>query len=166
MISSRKLVWYGAVWAMTALGATLPAIASEDAPLPVPRFASLKSDEVNMRVGPGVRYNINWVYRHEGLPVEITREFGEWRKIRDADGTSGWVHKQMLQGKRTMIITQKIGILRKSPDMAGVPVLKAEHNVTGKLLSCESDWCKVQISDRKGWIRKGDIWGAFKDEKF
>jgi SH3-like domain-containing protein len=73
--------------------------------LPVPRFVSLRSNEVNMRIGPGTRYSINWVYHREGLPVEILQEFDQWREIRDSEGTRGWVHKQMLQGKRMGLIT-------------------------------------------------------------
>lgn len=146
--------------------ATANANDNKEEALPSHRFASLKAAEVNMRVGPGTRYTIKWVYKEEGLPVEIIEEFDAWRKIRDCDGTVGWVHKQMLQGKRTAVIWKSIGVLRKSADEHGQPVIRVEPGVVGKLLGCETDWCKIQIAGHKGWIAKTGIWGVYKDEKF
>lgn len=134
--------------------------------LPVPRFVSLRSGDVNMRVGPGTRYSINWVYKREGLPVEIIQEFDQWREIRDSEGTVGWVHKQMLQGKRTAIVVGGIGVLRRNPEEHGGPLLRMEAGVTGRLLECEKDWCRMQIAGRKGWIQKSHIWGAYSKEEF
>ncbi|MEI7668765.1 MAG: SH3 domain-containing protein [Pseudomonadota bacterium] len=142
------------------------AIALEENGLPVPRFVSLRSNEVNLRVGPGSRYNINWVYKRDGLPVEIIQEFDDWREIRDSEGSTGWVHKQMLQGKRSAIITDNLATLRKSPDDRSYPVIRAEAGVIAKIIECEIDWCKLQISGHKGWIKKTSIFGAYKKEKF
>jgi SH3-like domain-containing protein len=134
--------------------------------LPVPRFVSLRSGDVNMRAGPGTRYIINWVYKREGLPVEIIEEFDQWRQIRDSEGTVGWVHKQMLQGKRTAVIVRGIGVLRRTPEDHAGAILRAEPGVTGRLLECERDWCRMQISGRKGWIDKAHIWGVYPKEEF
>ena len=119
-----------------------------------------------MRVGPGTRYSINWVYRRLDLPVEIIQEFDQWRQIRDAEGTTGWVHKQTLQGKRTAVVVGKVAVLRRTPDAAANPVLRAEPGVIGKLLTCEEKWCRVQISGRKAWIHKASIFGVYKKEEF
>jgi SH3-like domain-containing protein len=134
--------------------------------LPVPRFVSLRSGEVNMRVGPGTRYSINWVYKREGLPVEIVQEFDQWRKIRDMDGTTGWVHKQMLQGRRSAIIKARVAVLRRSPDAKASAVIKAEKGVYGRLSECKKEWCLVQLQGKKAWARKADIWGIFAAEEF
>ncbi len=134
--------------------------------LPLPRFASLKADEVNMRMGPGTRYSINWVYKREGLPVEILQEYDQWREIRDSEGTTGWVHKQMLQGKRAAITRNGISILRRSPEAKARPVLRVEPGVIGRVLECEKSWCRLQISGRKGWIEKTRFWGVYPGEKF
>src|SRR6478672_13751597 len=76
--------------------------------LPVPRFVSLKADKVNMHIGPAKTYEVKWVYQRAGLPVEITAEFENWRRIRDADGTEGWIYHSLLSGKRTgMVITKQ-----------------------------------------------------------
>src|SRR5262245_37242621 len=69
--------------------------------LPLPRFASLRSDEANVRSGPGTRYPIDWVFRRKGMPVEIVAEYENYRKIRDWQGASGWVHQSLLTGKRS-----------------------------------------------------------------
>lgn len=129
-------------------------------------YVSLRSGEVNMRVGPGTRYSINWVYKREGLPVLILQEFDQWREIQDADGTHGWVHKQMLQGKRMGLVVDGIGVLRRTPEEHGGPVLRVEAGVTGRLLECERDWCRMQISGRKGWVEKSHLWGVYSKEEF
>lgn len=119
-----------------------------------------------MRVGPGTRYSINWVYHREGLPVEIIEEFDQWRKIRDSEGTVGWVHKQMLQGKRFAIIMGKTAVLRHAPDETSHPALRAAPGVIGKMLSCEKEWCRLQITGHKAWVEKKRIFGAYKKEEF
>lgn len=135
--------------------------------LPVPRFVSLKSEEVNVRTGPGTRYPIQWVYRRERLPVEIVEEFEHWRKIRDMDGTSGWVHKNMLDGARTALIRGKEPrVLRSDASDDAHPVLKAAPMVNVRLVECRPDWCRVQVQSRKGWIRKSALFGVYPAEEF
>src|SRR5947209_5488179 len=48
--------------------------------LPLPRYASLKTDRVNLREGPSKDHGTKWVFQRAGLPVEITAEFATWRK--------------------------------------------------------------------------------------
>src|ERR1700745_1267941 len=79
------------------------AVAAEKG-LPVPRFVTLRSDQVNVRTGPGERYPIEWVFTRKGMPVEILAEFDVWRKIRDWQGTEGWVHQRMVTGNRAVIV--------------------------------------------------------------
>src|ERR1700757_4096765 len=83
--------------------------------LPLPRFASLRSDEVNVRTGPGTRYPVDWVFKRKGMPVEIVAEFENWRKNRDLQGASGWVHQSLLTGKRSFLIASKAASLHKTP---------------------------------------------------
>ena len=134
--------------------------------LPVPRYVSLKSDQVNVRVGPGKRYPIQWVYNRAQLPVQIIEEFAHWRKIRDYQGASGWVHKGMVDGKRTAIIIQKPQNLYAKPVADARPVMRAEALVIGVVEECQPDWCRLEIQSRKGWIRKTDIWGVSREEVF
>ncbi len=134
--------------------------------LPIPRFVSLKFDEINLRVGPGKRYPIKWVYHRKNMPVQIVEEFAHWRKIRDFEGTSGWVHKGAVDGARTAMVVTKLQNLYAKPDATSATVLKAQPLVIGKLLECAPDWCQVEISERKGWILKTDIWGVTREEVF
>ena len=73
--------------------------------LPLPRFVSLRSEEVNLRTGPGVQYPVDWVYKRRNMPVEVLAEFGTWRKVRDIQGTQGWVHQSLLSSNRWVTIT-------------------------------------------------------------
>ena len=134
--------------------------------LKLPRFAALKSTEVNVRAGPGTRYPIQWIYRREGLPVEIIAEFDQWRKIRDADGGSGWVHKTMLDGKRAVVIRGKEAqVLRAGPGTDERRLFKAEPMVIGRLLECEKEWCRLQIGSHKGWLQRQFLWGVYPQEE-
>lgn len=132
----------------------------------LPRFAALRSDEVNVRSGPGKRYAIQWVYRREGFPVEIVQEFDQWYEIRDFEGAAGWVHKHMLSGERTALVLDTPRPLRRMPDEASPPLLLAEPGVTGHLLECAQAWCRLQISSRKGWMPKAHLWGVYDEEEF
>lgn len=144
-----------------------PAEAGNASGLPVPRFVSLKSDETNVRTGPGTRYPIQWVYRRSGMPVEIVEEHDLWRKIRDVEGTTGWVHKSMLDGRRHVIIKGKEArVIKNGPESGARNVLKAEPMVSASLVECQVDWCRVQVSGRKGWIEKQYLWGVYEEETF
>jgi SH3-like domain-containing protein len=130
-----------------------------------PRFASLRADKVNLRAGPGVRYPISWIFVRKSLPVEILAEFELWRKIRSQDGTEGWVHKSLLSGRRSAIITGKVRTLYRRAD-GDVPVLRAETGVQAGLLTCKASWCKLRIGGTDGWLRRNQIWGTYKGENF
>lgn len=133
--------------------------------LPIPRFVSLKAGEVNVRTGPGTRYPIQWVYKRDGMPVEIIEEFEHWRKIRDMEGSTGWLHKTMLEGKRHVVIKGKEAcILRADPKETARPILKAEPQVIAPVVECEKEWCRVQVSGRKGWVEKKYVFGVYADE--
>lgn len=132
--------------------------------LPVPRFVSLRADEVNLRSGPGEQYPIDWVLTKKGLPVEIVQEFDVWRKIRDSQGSVGWVHQRMVTGTRTVIVTGETRTLRADADRASPAVARAEPGVIARLLECRGAWCRVEAQDIKGWLRRGEIWGVYAEE--
>lgn len=134
--------------------------------LPVPRFVSLKSDEANVRTGPGERYPISVVYKRAHWPVEIIEEFDHWRKIRDVEGAEGWVNKALLSGERTALIKDKARVLYDKPEDTSVALLRAKPGVMGALIECQKEWCKLQIASRKGWMKKAWIWGVYKLEEF
>lgn len=134
--------------------------------LPLPRFASLRTDEVNLRAGPGGRYPIDWVYKRRELPVEIEREFDVWRLVQLPDGTKGWVHQATLVGRRSFIVTGAERTLRDSAsDKAGAVAL-LKPGVIGLIRKCEagSDWCQVQVQEYRGWLKRGEFWGTLPGE--
>ncbi len=132
----------------------------------LPRFASLRSDDVNMRAGPGTRYRIDWKYKRRDLPVEIKREFDVWRWVRDADGIHGWVHQATLMGRRSFIIQKADATLRSEAGESGSAVAILKPGVIGRIRSCEasSDWCNVQTGSYRGYLRREQFWGLLPNE--
>lgn len=151
---------------MLALTASLAAPAghaTEQKPT-VPRFASLRHNKVHMRAGPGTRFPIRWVYRRRGLPIEILRDYGIWRYLRDPWGTKGWVHVRNLTSKRTVLVTGRVRALRAEPSEKAPPVARVEPTVIGRLERCERDWCRLSVGQYTGWLRRRDLWGVYRDE--
>ena len=139
----------------------------------MPRFASLKSDRVNVRRGPGPDHGIDWVYRRAGLPVEIIAESEIWRRVRDADGGSGWVLNSLVSNRRTALVepwelkanAQPPEVPLKSDDRDNAPdVAKIEAGVIVNVRTCDGRWCYVGIGDLRGYIEQRRLWGVYKGE--
>lgn len=150
----------------TVMMPSLQAAGHKGTGLPLPRFVSLRSGEVNLRTGPGVQHPVDWVYQRQFLPLEIIAEFGTWRKVRDWQGTQGWVHQSMVGAKRTFIITGATRTIRRKDDPKSKPVARAEAGVIGRVLSCPNlnGWCRVEVAGREGWLRRVEIWGLYRSE--
>lgn len=136
-----------------------PPLAAQDRE--VPYWASLSSEEVNMRVGPSERYRIAWVYHRDGLPVKVVRLQQGWRLIEEPDGTRGWVFNQLLSLQRTaIVIGEGVTPMHELPD-AGSPLRwNVEPGVIGQLGACEGQWCEFDVAGRSGWIASDRLWGA------
>jgi SH3-like domain-containing protein len=156
----------GAVAAIVATAAHTARTAEEERHLPIPRFVTLRADEVNLRTGPGMRYPVEWVYRRKGYPVEIIARYGHWRQIRDWQGTQGWVDVELVMATRNVIVQGTQHILRASADDTASPVAKLDPGVIAHLLECRGQWCRIETKDITGWLTRRDIWGVFPDEKF
>lgn len=148
-----------------------PAYAAEDATdqatnLPLPRFASLKSNNAYVRAGPSMDYPIRWVYKKEGLPVEILQEFDSWRKIKDPDGQIGWAHKILLSGKRTAQIKGE----GMAPAYANADkdkmVVQFEKGAIVSVTECEKYMCRIEFAPYEGWIEKKYLWGVYGSDIF
>jgi len=118
--------------------------------LALPRFVSLRSGRVNVRVGPdSVAHAVVWTYTRQGLPVEIIEEYDNWRRIRDSNGDGGWVNQAFLSGKRTAMlapwIEEKSLAMRAEPDEKGALVAEIEAGVIGELRHCKAGWCEIDI---------------------
>lgn len=132
--------------------------------LPLPRFVSLKSGEVNLRTGPGKRYPIDWIYRRRGFPVEIIDEFEDWRRVRDHDGTVGWVHRFMLVSRRTVLVTGGTRMLRRRPETEAPGLVHLEAGVIADLKDCDRAWCRIEAQGFDGWLRREAIYGTTADD--
>lgn len=140
-------------------------VSAQAASLPVPRFVSIRSDEVNARVGPGLRYPIEWVFVRHNLPVKVIREFGHWRLVRDVEGAEGWVHQRMLSGLRTISI-QNNGNSRlfSRPSERSTVVAKLESGAICQLIQVKKEWVKLKTGTYTGWVLRDQIWGVLETE--
>jgi SH3-like domain-containing protein len=149
-----------AVLAAVALAARAQTAPGDKLPL----FASLRSDEVNLRVGPGENYPIEWVYKRRDMPVEILEKFQNWRRIQDWQGTKGWVLDRMVTSKREVIVDGAVRPLYRRPDPASQIVARAEPGVIARLIECQGPWCRIEAGDYSGWVQRSEVWGVFSDE--
>lgn len=146
------------------VGLSAGTVFAADKGLPLPRFATLRADEVNLRTGPGERYPIEWVFTRKGMPVEIVAEYDVWRKIRDWLGTEGWVHQRMIAANRAVIVRGDTRPLYGDADAKSPVVARAEPGVIARLLECQGPWCRVESQSIRGWLRRAEIWGVYPDE--
>ncbi|NKB26058.1 MAG: aspartyl-trna synthetase [Rhodobacteraceae bacterium] len=132
--------------------------------LPLPRFVSTKSGEVNVRRGPSLTHRIDWVFKRRGMPVEIIGEYGHWRRVRDREGAGGWVHYSLLSGTRMVIVDQDMLVLHRAADPDSEPMAIAESGVIARLGKCKPAWCRITADGHKGWVEKSTLWGVHAEE--
>lgn len=140
--------------------------------LPLPRYVSLKSERVNLRVGPGRDYPVSWLFLKAGLPVEIIQEYDNWRRVRDSEGSEGWVFHSLLTGERTAIAapwlkgkSATIG-LRRAATADSRLVANMEPGVLANVAECSFGWCRVTAGGREGFVAQNELWGVYPDERF
>ena len=137
--------------------------------LPIPRYVSLKSDHVNVRAGPTKDNDVAWVYTRSGLPVEITAEFENWRRVRDSEGAEGWVYHSLLSGRRTAVVSMKskndLAPLYDRADPASAVAARLQAGVVAQVKHCATGWCHISGSGFDGWIEQQRLWGVYADEK-
>ena len=145
-----------------------------DARLPVPRFASLKSDKVQLHHGPGAEFPVAWVFRRAGLPVEITRETDAWSEVRDAEGTTGWVWTTALSRRRTALVLpgqkkaeqgqQETVPLRDDDSTDASTIANLEAGVLASIIDCNGRWCRVSVGTFRGYVEQSKLWGTQQGE--
>ena len=146
--------------------------------LPLPRFVSFKRSSVNLRVGPGRKYAIKWHYRRQGLPVEVVQEFDQWRRVRDSDGTTGWVLHSLLSSRRTAIVApweissategQVINAAflngKDSASRSASTVAKPQAGLQVNVEECNGNWCAVEVQGTGFWLEQEKLWGVYPGE--
>ncbi len=127
----------------------------------VPYWASLRFDEVNMRVGPSESYPVDWVYHRVMLPVKVVRLYQGWRRVRDQDGAEGWIVARLLDPERTAVVIGKgLAAMRAEGNAASALRWNLEPGVVGKLGDCDGGWCELDVRGHKGWAEQRRLWGA------
>lgn len=132
--------------------------------LPLPRYVSLKTDEGNVRRGPSLTHRIDWVFKRRGMPLRVTAEYGNWRRVEDRDGAGGWIHYALLSGVRTVLVERDMLPVRARPDPRAPVNATFELGVVARLGKCLRDWCRISASGYQGWAPKKDLWGVDPDE--
>lgn len=140
----------------------------------LPKFFSLKSNPVNLRKGPGTKFPKAWVFRREGLPVEVLREHGRWRQVRDSDGATGWILRTLISARRTALVSpwqlketgsaKQLTTLLSRPRQRSRAVAKLEAGTLVGLKSCDRSWCHVSIGRFSGYVEQRRLWGIYPQE--
>lgn len=134
--------------------------------MPVPRWVTIKAGRVNVRRGPSFDMDVLWTYVRPGLPVEITAEYGPWRRIRDSEGGVGWVKAQMLDGERNVLITGRVnaailGVAKSDAEA----IAYAQPGLIAKLVACHGEWCEISARGYEGFVARDKLWGVHEDER-
>lgn len=132
--------------------------------LPLPRFVSLKANEANLRRGPSLSHRIDWVLKRRGYPLEVIAEYGHWRRVRDIDGATGWIHYTLISGVRMALVADDMVDLHRRATLSSGVVAQAEKGSVLRLLECARDWCRASAGGYKGWVEKRGLWGIYDGE--
>ncbi len=126
-------------------------------------FKSLKSDNANMRVGPGKKFEILWNFKKPGLPVKILKKFEQWYEVETPDGSIGWMWGKLLSNKQKTVLFKKKENLYKKDNVTSKIIAYVNKNAILKLHSCKSNWCKVESKEHKikGFVKIDNLWGAY-----
>jgi len=149
-----------ALFAMQAFATELGPVTN----LPMPRYVSLKASEGNVRRGPSLTHRIDWVFKRRNMPLEVTGEFGHWRRVRDRDGAGGWVHYSLISGVRTVIVEKDMIPLLMKPNPQSPVNAQVEIGVIAKLGECSGEWCRITADAYRGWVPRTALWGVEPDE--
>jgi SH3-like domain-containing protein len=125
-----------------------------------PYWASLSAGQARMRTGPGRNYPVNWFYQRQNLPVQVIEVYPGWRKVRDPDGTTGWMIGNLVSDIRTGMVKDGTADLLDAPNAAGKVVWRAEPGVVGKLSHCAEGWCRLDVAGRGGFVEEAKLWGV------
>jgi SH3-like domain-containing protein len=131
----------------------------------IPRFVSTRSDEINVRTGPGVRYPIKWVIVRDKMPLEVIAEFEDWRKVRDFEQAEGWVHRAMLSPKRTALVKDNQKSIYSKKDKKSSKVAVANKGTLLSVKECDGFYCEVEAKSVDGYIEIKNLWGVYENEK-
>ena len=124
-------------------------------------FRTLRNDTTNLRQGPSFDYPVKIFYKKKFLPVLIQDSSSNFRKIRDHENNSGWIHISQLSKKRAAIVTDNDLLIFERATIYSNPVAILKKGRLVKVNKCKEGWFKVKSSEFKGWIKNENLWGLF-----
>ncbi|MFC0280963.1 SH3 domain-containing protein [Falsigemmobacter intermedius] len=133
---------------------------------PLPRYVSLKGAEARARRGPASDHRVDWIYQRQGLPLKVTAEYENWRRVEDSEGAGGWMHFALLSNNRSAMIMAEMADIYDAPGGHGSLTARAQQRAVVRLLECQPDWCRISAEGIRGWVKKSDIWGVEPGEVF
>ena len=122
-------------------------------------FLTLRYDKVNLRQGPSREHPIKIFYKKKFLPVVIQDSSGNFRKIRDHENNSGWIHISQLSKKKAALVIDDNLIMFKNPTIYSKPIAVFKKGRLARIIKCEGKWCKAKSNQYKGWLKKDSLWG-------
>ena len=122
-------------------------------------FLTLRNEKVNLRQGPSFEYPIKLFYEKKYLPILITDKSGNFRKIKDHENNNGWIHISQLSKRKAAITIKEKLVLFNSPTIYSKPLVVLEKGRLCLIIKCKEEWCKIKISNYKGWVKKKALWG-------
>lgn len=171
---------------MLIMGDVATAQSSKSRQSDLPKFYSLKSNPVNLRTGPGLKFPKAWIYRREGLPVEVLRTHERWRQVRDSDGATGWILRTLISSRRTALVApwllknasrptiidtgpaaasgDQLIALRSGPRARASVAAQLEAGTLVNLKTCDGRWCHVSIARFRGYVEQKQLWGVYPRE--
>ena len=124
-------------------------------------FLTLRYNTVNLRQGPSRDYPVKIFYKKQFLPVMIQDQSDNYRKIRDHENNTGWIHISQLSKKKAAIVTKDSQIMFSRPTIYSKPIVILKKGKLAKIIKCKNNWCKSKTNNYKGWIKKESLWGLF-----
>ena len=124
-------------------------------------FLTLRNDKVNLRQGPSFEYPIKLFYKKKFLPVLVQEKFENFRKIRDHENNTGWIHVSQLSKKKAAIVIDDEAYIFSNNSVYSKPLAISK---SGKLLlikRCKKNWCKISNKNINGWIKRDSLWGLY-----
>ncbi|RRH70230.1 SH3 domain-containing protein [Falsigemmobacter faecalis] len=132
----------------------------------LPRYVSLKGAEARARRGPGSDHRVDWIYQRQGLPLKVTAEYENWRRVEDSEGAGGWMHFALLSNNRSAMIMAEMADIYDAAGTHGSLTARAQQGAVVRLQQCAPEWCRISAEGIRGWVKKSDIWGVEPGEVF
>ena len=122
-------------------------------------FLTLRYDKVNLRLGPSKDYPVKIFYKKKYLPVLVVDQLDNFKKIKDHENNTGWIHVSQLSKKKAAIVITDNLIMFKKSTVYSKPLAILQKGKLTKIIKCREEWCKAKTKGYIGWVKKGSLWG-------